>query len=110
MCSGWDIRPTKVGDALYDSRVLPDDLVRQVRPALNRLTVMKGIYASSYIGDTQHASATHVKKAAASKRGVASREAALAKRRQLLEQVRGDIRRFKRQNGLNAGAFGSAHE
>jgi len=28
---GWEVRETKLGDALYESRVLDYDLVRQVR-------------------------------------------------------------------------------
>ena len=47
-----------MGDSLYDSRVLPDDLVRQMRPALNRLSVMKGVYDPTFIGDTQVAKST----------------------------------------------------
>jgi len=57
---GWDIRPTPLGDALYASHVLDYDLVRQVREPLNKIEIMKGVWNPSFIGETQHATATHV--------------------------------------------------
>jgi len=57
---GWDIRPTPLGDALYHSRVLEYDLVRQVRNDMNQIKIMKGIYDSSFLGETQYETATHV--------------------------------------------------
>lgn len=56
---GWDIRPKKLGDALYESRVLDYDLVRQVREDMNSMEIMKGVYDASFLGETQHETATH---------------------------------------------------
>jgi len=57
---GWDIRPTPLGDALYESRVLDYDLVRQVRDEMNSMSILKGVYDASFLGETQHATATHI--------------------------------------------------
>lgn len=58
--SGWDIRPTPLGDALYESRVLDYDLVRQVREEMNDMPILKGVYDASFLGESQHATATHI--------------------------------------------------
>ncbi|EJK67747.1 hypothetical protein THAOC_11184 [Thalassiosira oceanica] len=39
---GWDIRPTPLGQALYECRVLEPDLVRQVREEMDCTEIMKG--------------------------------------------------------------------
>eukprot|EP00624_Nannochloropsis_granulata_P002250 evm.model.NODE_21477_length_6047_cov_27.332561.2 len=57
---GWDIRPTPLGDALYASHVLDYDLVRQVREPLNKMEIFKGVWNPSFIGESQHATASHV--------------------------------------------------
>ena len=57
---GWDIRPTKLGDALYESRVLDYDLVRQVRDDMNKMTIWKGVYDPSFLGESQHETATNI--------------------------------------------------
>ena len=57
---GWDIRPTPLGDALYASRVLDYDLVRQVREEMNEMKILKGIYDPSFLGESQYATATHI--------------------------------------------------
>lgn len=59
---GWDIRATKLGQALYDSRVLEPDLVRQVREEMDETEVMAGVWDPSFIGESQHETATHVVK------------------------------------------------
>lgn len=58
--SGWDIRSKPLGDALYDCRVLDYDLVRQVRGEMNEMPIMKGVYDASFLGESQHATATHI--------------------------------------------------
>mmetsp|Transcript_27319 Transcript_27319/g.30535 ORF Transcript_27319/g.30535 Transcript_27319/m.30535 type:complete len:527 (-) Transcript_27319:130-1710(-) len=58
--SGWDIRATSLGEALYESRVLDYDLVRQVREEMNTIPIMKGIYDPSFVGESQHPTATHI--------------------------------------------------
>lgn len=57
---GWDIRPTLLGDALYASRVLEYDLVRQVREEMNSMDIMKGVYDESFLGESQYETATHI--------------------------------------------------
>lgn len=57
----WDIRPTLLGDALYDSHVLDYDLVSKVRDYMNsEVSILKGVWSPSFIGESQHATATHV--------------------------------------------------
>jgi myo-inositol-1-phosphate synthase len=59
---GWDIRPTKLGQALYNCRVLEYDLVRQVREEMDDVEIMEGVWDPSFIGESQHETATHVVK------------------------------------------------
>jgi myo-inositol-1-phosphate synthase len=57
---GWDIRSTKLGDALYNSRVLDYDLVRQVRDEMNEMKILKGVYDASFLGESQYDTATNI--------------------------------------------------
>jgi myo-inositol-1-phosphate synthase len=57
---GWDIRPTKPGDALLRDQILDYDLVRQLRDEMNRVKVFRGVYDARFIGSSQHATATHI--------------------------------------------------
>ena len=57
---GWDIRPKPLGDALYECRVLDYDLVRQVRDDMNNMEILKGVYDASFLGESQHGTATHI--------------------------------------------------
>ena len=41
---GWDVRPTPLGESLYQCRVLEYDLVRQVRGEMDKLPVMPGVW------------------------------------------------------------------
>jgi myo-inositol-1-phosphate synthase len=86
--SGWDIRPTKLGDALYNCRVLDFDLVRQVRRDMNEIAVLPGIYESSFLGETQHATATHIVSIGTSKTCWLEK----------VEHLRNDIRTFIQAN------------
>ena len=86
---GWDVRPTPLGDALYESRVLEYDLVRKVRDGMNSIKVMKGVYDPSFVGESQHATATHVVRG--------DDDLTLRSR---VERLRKDIRRFRSENGL----------
>ena len=52
---GWDVVPTPLGDALYQSRILDYDLVRQVRDEMDALPVWPGVWDPDYYGETQHA-------------------------------------------------------
>ena len=57
---GWDIRPTPLGEALYNARILDFDLVRQVREEMDALRLIPGVWDPDFIGESQHASATYV--------------------------------------------------
>lgn len=86
---GWDIRPTPLGDALYQSRVLDYDLVRQVRDELNEMPILKGIYKASFLGESQHETATHI---------VDTTDMTVWEQ---VQHIRNDIRGFIAQNGIN---------
>lgn len=58
--SGWDIRPTPLGDALYASRILDYDLVRQLREDMNAMPILKGVYDESFLGESQYETATNI--------------------------------------------------
>ena len=85
---GWDIRPTPLGDALYESRVLDYDLVRQVRDEMNSMKILKGVYDASFLGETQHATATHI---------VTGLDSFFDK----VEHIRKDIREFIASNNVD---------
>ena len=86
---GWDVVPTKLGEALYQSRVLEYDLVRQVRSEMDALPVMRGVWDADFYGDSQHAGATHI--------------APEATRLAQLARLREDIRRFKADEEIGSG-------
>ena len=81
---GWDVVPTGLGDALYHSRILEYDLVRQVREEMNEWPVMPGVFDPDFVGDSQHEGATQVRT------DLSSRSAELA-------ALREDIVRFKKE-------------
>ena len=85
---GWDIRPTPLGDALYESRVLDYDLVRQVRDEMNQMTILEGVYDASFLGESQHESATHIVKG-------------LSTFADKVEHIRKDIRSFIEANDVD---------
>ena len=86
---GWDIRSTKLGQALYDCRVLEPDLVRQVREEMDGVEIMKGVWDPSFIGESQHATATHV---------VTGEDDASTRTR--VEKIRRDIRSWRKNNNV----------
>ena len=84
-----DIRPTKLGDALYQQQILDYDLVRQVRDDMNKVKVFRGVYDPRFIGPSQHSTATHfLNKSEAPTDSEA------------LKCLRADIRYFKWRNGV----------
>lgn len=84
---GWDIRPTPLGEALYNARILDFDLVRQVREEMDALRLIRGVWDPDFIGESQHASATHV---AGDGESQQSR----------LDRLRKDIRQFREGEGV----------
>eukprot|EP00586_Coscinodiscus_wailesii_P020952 CAMPEP_0172494950 /NCGR_PEP_ID=MMETSP1066-20121228/59522_1 /TAXON_ID=671091 /ORGANISM="Coscinodiscus wailesii, Strain CCMP2513" /LENGTH=450 /DNA_ID=CAMNT_0013266299 /DNA_START=317 /DNA_END=1665 /DNA_ORIENTATION=- len=88
---GWDIRPTKLGDALLQQQIIDYDLSRQLRTGMNKTKVFRGYYDPDYIGSSQHPTATHV----LTPKEVPNAAAAL-------KIIRGDIRYFKWRHGLSS--------
>ncbi len=84
---GWDIRPTPLGEALYNARILDFDLVRQVREEMDSLRLLPGVWDPDFIGESQHESATHV---------VGDGEHQQSR----LERLRKDIREFREGEGV----------
>ena len=81
---GWDVRPTPLGDALYESRILDYDLVRQVRGDMDEMAVMPGVWDADFYGESQREGATQIVEDVT--------------RSAQLERLREDIRRFKEEN------------
>ncbi|CAB9506624.1 Inositol-3-phosphate synthase [Seminavis robusta] len=86
---GWDIRPTKVGDALLAHQILDYDLVRQLKEEMNKVKIFRGVYDPRFIGPSQHSTATHV---------LSNDEA--SNDSEALKCLRADIRYFKWRNGV----------
>jgi len=85
---GWDIRSKPLGDALYESRILDYDLVRQVRDEMNTIPIWKGIYDASFLGESQYETATNI---VTHKTNWKDR----------IEHLRLDIRNFKSQHNID---------
>ena len=49
--------PTPLGEALYRSRILDYDLVRQLREEMDQREVMRGVFDADFVGESQHAGA-----------------------------------------------------
>lgn len=84
---GWDIRPTPLGEALYNARILDFDLVRQVREEMDAFRLLPGVWDPDFIGESQHESATHVTGDGDSQQS-------------RLEHLRRDIREFREGEGV----------
>lgn len=84
---GWDIRSTKLGDALLSHQILDYDMVQQVREEMNAVEVWKGCYDARFIGSSQHDTATHTLKMSCDS--------------EMLKFLRNDIRTFKESSAIN---------
>lgn len=84
MFSGWDIRSTKLGNALLSHQILDYDLVRRVQAHLNSVEVLKGVYDERFLSDAVAATVSHAHECASPK--------------VQLERIRADIRLFKDKN------------
>lgn len=84
---GWDVRPTPLGEALYNARILDFDLVRQLREEMDSLRLLPGVWDPDFIGESQHASATHVTGDGDSQQS-------------RLDHLRKDIREFREGEGV----------
>jgi myo-inositol-1-phosphate synthase len=84
---GWDIRPTPIGHALKEARILDYDLVRQLEATLDTVEVMPGVYDARFVGESQRATATHTKD--------------LQDAQSKVNALREDIRAFKASNHVD---------
>lgn len=82
---GWDINSMSVGDALKRSRVLEPDLIRQVKPELDKLVPLPSIYHPDFIAMNQADRANNTIKGTKSEQ---------------LQRIREDIREFKALHAL----------
>jgi myo-inositol-1-phosphate synthase len=83
---GWDISAMPLGAAMERASVLPYDLQRQLRTALDDLTPLPSVYEEDWIAANQADRADNVLSGT---------------KRERLEVIRGDIREFKAANGLD---------
>jgi myo-inositol-1-phosphate synthase len=81
---GWDIRQTKLGDALLEEQILDYDLLKQVREDMNN---DYPVFDPRFIETIQHATANHV---------LSEKEVPNAS--EALKYIRTDIRYFKWKN------------
>jgi myo-inositol-1-phosphate synthase len=81
---GWDIFDENSYEAAKTAGVLDVDLLEQIRPELERITPMPAVFERKYV---KRLDGPNVKKG--------------RNKRDLAEQLREDIRRFKKDNGLS---------
>lgn len=86
---GWDIRPTKPGDALLQAQILDYDLVRQVQGEMNKVKLFRGLFDPRFIGSSQHDTANYILTEQECKNDA-----------EALKCLRADIRYFKWRNGV----------
>lgn len=84
--SGWDINNYNLADAMERAQVLDYDLQRQLRPYMVDIVPMPSIYDSDFVAANQASRANHI---------------VTGSKREQLEHVRADIRRFKADNNLD---------
>lgn len=83
---GWDISSADLGASMERAAVLPYDLQRQLRPAMEALRPLPSIFEPDWIAANQADRADNV---------------ITGTKRERLEAVRADIRGFKETNGLD---------
>merc|ERR1719295_867127 len=86
--SGWDISGMNLADAMERAAVLPYDLQRQLRPAMEGIVPLPSCYYPDFIASNQAARADNV---------MPGETACWAH----VEALRRDIREFKEANGLD---------
>jgi len=85
--SGWDINGADMGAALQRAKVLDYDLQRQLIPIMSKMKPLRSIYFPDFIAANQEDRADNVLPATMS-------------HKELIEQIRSDIRNFKKENSL----------
>jgi len=84
---GWDISKMNLGDAMERACVFPEPLQRQLKKHLTPLVPLPGIYYPDFIAANQEERADNV---------LPGKD-----KQKHLQTIRGDIRRFKKANGLD---------
>ena len=82
---GWDINSTNMADAMERAQVLDFDLQQKLRPFMESVVPMKGIYDPEFIAANQATRANHVL------------DANTMSKMDMVERIRSDIRDFKAQ-------------
>jgi len=85
--SGWDINGADMGAALQRAKVLDYDLQRQLIPVMSKMKPLRSIYFPDFIAANQEDRADNVLPSTMS-------------HKELIEQIRSDIRNFKKENSL----------
>jgi len=83
---GWDISGVNLGEAMERSRVIDMDLQRQLKPMMEGVVPLKSIYSPDFIAANQSERADNVLEGTMQEN---------------LDQIRKDMREFKRDNGLD---------
>jgi len=84
---GWDINNVNLAEAMQRSDVFDWDLQKQLAPHLEKLVPMPSIYEPDFIAANQEERANNVIKGT---------------KQQALDQIRNDIRTFKKTNNLDS--------
>jgi len=84
---GWDINKADLAEAMQRAKVLPWDLQRQLIPYMKDIKPMPSIYIPEWIAANQSDRANNVIKG--------------KNKRELVEHIRNDIRKFKEENKLD---------
>jgi myo-inositol-1-phosphate synthase len=83
---GWDINNCNLGDALSRSKVFDYDLQRQLYPHMKDIVPLPSIYFPDFIASNQKTRANNILSGT---------------KRKMMEQIRSDIRNFKKTNNLD---------
>ncbi len=83
---GWDISGMDMYNATLRARVLEPDLIRQLKPELSAIKPMSAVFNLEYVASNQEDRADNLKK---------------GNNRELIQQLREDIKNFKTKNGLD---------
>jgi myo-inositol-1-phosphate synthase len=84
---GWDISATNLADAMDRAQVLEPDLRRQLAPAMAAMVPWPSVYYPDFIAANQSARANNVLPGT---------------KREHLQRIRDDLRRFRAEHGLGA--------
>lgn len=83
---GWDINSRSLAQSMEDARVLDIDLQKRLKPYLEQMKPLPGIYDPEFVASNQDSRANNIKKGT---------------KKEQVEEVKQDIRAFKQQHGLD---------